>query len=126
MITDCELLEWAAKAAGYTTNHPWNAERLTFNPPVDALYVMNENGVVHTAWNPLADDGDALRLAAMLDINLEFDGQLLVRAFIPQKHYPDDALFRCTERYEDHNGDQYAATRRAVVRAATEIGKAMP
>ena len=37
-----------------TDNHPWNAERLTFNPPVDALYVLNENGVVHTAWNPLA------------------------------------------------------------------------
>lgn len=37
MSTDRELLELAAKAAGYTTSHPWNAERLTMNPPVDAL-----------------------------------------------------------------------------------------
>ena len=43
MDSDRELLEWAAKAAGYTTNHPWNAERLTFNPPV-AYQIEDANG----------------------------------------------------------------------------------
>ena len=63
MITDRELLELAAKAAGYTTNHPWNAERLTINPPVDALVVQDANGLVHTAWNPLRSALDAHDLA---------------------------------------------------------------
>lgn len=61
-----------------------------------------------------------------LDLLLEFDGNLLVRAFIPQKHYPDDVFFRCTERYANHNGDKCAATRRAIVRDAAGVGMAIP
>lgn len=49
-MTDRELLEKAAKAAGY-----WSAE---FNVPEG--FPSN--------WDPLLDDGDALRLAVRLNI----------------------------------------------------------
>jgi hypothetical protein len=33
--------------------------------------------------------------------------------------------FKCTEWLDNHNGDPQAATRRAITRAAAEIGKGM-
>ena len=69
---------------------------------------------------PLTDDGDALRLAVKLRIDFyegvgdgpEAWAGYYLPAFTKQK-------FAC----EPHNGDPYAATRRAIVRAAAEIGK---
>ena len=61
-MTDRELLELAARACGYDTSHNWNAERLELDPPVDALCIAE----VSTGWNPLEDDGQALRLAISL------------------------------------------------------------
>ena len=125
MSTDRELLELAAKAAGYTTNHPWNAERLTFNPPVYALYVLNENGVVHTAWNPLDDSGAAMNLAVDLDLAIVpypiYNKQK--HSVLVKKNNLDESRF---EKMELHGDDPRAATRRAIVSAAAEIGKAMP
>ena len=63
-MTDRELLERAAHACGYDTSHRWNAERLTLDPPVDALCIDG----VSTGWNPLEDDGQALRLAIALGV----------------------------------------------------------
>ena len=125
MDSDRELLEWAAKAAGYTTNHPWNAERLTFNPPVYALYVLNENGVVHMAWNPLDDSGAAMNLAVDLDLAIVpypiYNKQK--HSVLVQKKNLDESRF---EEMELHGDDPRAATRRAIVSAAAELGKAMP
>jgi hypothetical protein len=64
MTDDRELLELAAKACGFDTSHRWNAERLTLDPPVVALCIDG----VSTGWNPLDDDGDALRLAISLGV----------------------------------------------------------
>ena len=66
-------------------------------------------------WNPLDDDGDALRLTVKLKIDT--------------KHYANYVV--CW--YEDYFGtgkifygnDEYTATRYAIVRAAAEIGKSM-
>ena len=125
MDSDRELLELAAKAAGYTTNHPWNAERLTFNPPVYALYVLNENGVVHMAWNPLDDSGAAMNLAVDLDLAIVpypiYNKQK--HSVLVKKNNLDESRF---EKMELHGDDPRAATRRAIVSAAAEIGKAMP
>ena len=125
MDSDRELLELAAKAAGYTTNHPWNAERLTMNPPVDALYVMNENGVVHMAWNPLDDSGAAMNLAVDLDLAIVpypiYNKQK--HSVLVKKNNLDESRF---EKMELHGDDPRAATRRAIVSAAAEIGKDMP
>ena len=124
MITDRELLELAAKAAGYTTNHPWNAERLTMNPPVDALVVQDANGLVHTAWNPLDDSGAAMNLAVDLDLAI-----IPYPIYNKQKHFVlvqkknlDEPRF---EKMELHGDDPRAATRRAIVRAAASIGASL-
>ena len=94
-MTDREMLELAAKAAG-------------IDPKWDGLYWQ---------WNPLTDDGDALRLAVKLrlGINLTYEDV----AIVGQEH--TQAQF-CLEQNGD---DPYAATRRAIVRAAAELGKGM-
>ena len=123
MSTDRELLELAAKAAGYTTNHPWNAERLTLKPPVDALCVMNKNCVVHTAWNPLDDSGAALNLAVKLGIEIIPDREVEEVSTAFCVYHPRLIGYNTVEPF---GIDEMAATRRAIVRAAAEIGKAMP
>lgn len=105
-MTDRELLELAAKAAG-----------------IDGVY--REIGCAKTCgisshmnaavlWNPLTDDGDALRLAVKLGIDFRspaasevvaaYGGIVIIEAVTPQHR-------------------RGAATRRAIVRAAAEIGK---
>lgn len=64
-------------------------------------------------WNPLTSDGDALRLAVKLELVIMPHGGS-VEAYIGD--------IECEEFIED---DPYAATRRAIVRAAAEIGKSI-
>ena len=90
-----ELLELAAKAAG--------------------LSFWQEN-----SWNPLDDDGDALRLAVKLNIDVFFHASR-VEGHVAGGRIPP---VRAIER-EDYGDDPYAATRRAIVRAAAEIGRNM-
>lgn len=119
-LTDRELLEFAAKAAGLDTKHKWNDQRMCLTPPVFSLVVHRAGELVSTAWNPLINDGDALRLAVemrmTIDVHLWRD-EVQVRAY--------DKL-RGGMYHVDESGETGAATRRAVVRAAAEIGKAMP
>ena len=63
-------------------------------------------------WNPLRHNGQALRLAVKLRMDIvHFESG--VRADVTS--YDD-----C---HEDNGSDPYAATRRAIVRAAAEIGR---
>jgi hypothetical protein len=71
-------------------------------------------------WCPLHDDGDALRLAVKLRMLVDPDGEQYAYATATPKGQGQ------LMAHEKHNGDPYAATRRAIVRAAAEIGKAMP
>lgn len=102
VMTDRELLELAAKAAGI--NLQW------MGGPVG-----NYN------WNPLFDDGDALRLANRLGLSITHttceDDAPIVRVG-----------YDCTPNYIQLPAfpDCDDATRRAIVRAAAEIGEAMP
>ena len=104
-MTDKELLELAAKAAGIELHH-WCGD--TFIRVSE--YVDDAGGY----WNPLTDDGDALRLAVRLSIDL---------LFMPEQElvYADGTPEEC--RFSD---DPYAATCRAIVRAAAAIGQEMP
>jgi hypothetical protein len=97
-MTDRELLEQAAKAAGL-----WDAA-----DPSHGL--LKPNGEY---WNPLIDDGDALRLAVKLGMSIS--GYHHKNVVIREGGY-----FRHVEPITDC---PYAATRRAIVRAAAEIGK---
>ena len=99
-MTDRELLEAAAKAAGY-----WAAE---FNCPAN---------LPHKNWNPITDSGDAFELAVKLrlTVNCSYDEVAICGQEFTQK-----------EVFIERNGeDPLAATRRAIVRAAAAIGKEM-
>lgn len=95
-----ELLEYAAKAAGI------DERRL---PPAWP------NRFDVDQWNPLIDDTDALRLAVKLGLS--------VNVWHEAKNVYVD--FASAEEYvlEIFDDDPYTATRRAIVRAAAEIGK---
>lgn len=111
MTTDRELLELAAKAAGY---EPQGMEQ-------GLMYLFG----VQNGWNPLNDDGDALRLAVKLKMHIE------TYAFGTDT---GDCVNICTwgDKMRGFNrshaeivpdGDFVAGTRRAIVRAAAEIGR---
>jgi hypothetical protein len=104
MNTDRELLELAAKAAGIALHLPTE----------NGAWLENEVGV---RWNPLTDDGDALRLAVKLGIVIDTsDGEASVQYIV-------GSIARPINEYEVK--DLQAATRRAIVRAAAEIGRSM-
>lgn len=109
-MTDRELLEFAAKAAGID------------GFCVDAGINIGSNETP-AIWNPLTDDGDALRLAAALDIDLEFQCPG-VEAYRSHNHPSYEG--RGVPCFTENSGDVRADARRAIVRAAAEIGKAMP
>lgn len=108
-MSDRELLELAAKASGDFTTAKYY--RVADDLPV--VFMLNDK-----PWNPLTDDGDALRLAVKLEMNvLLFSGDVRVK-----KGWNDGSpVFHNEDIF--HSDDPYAATRRAIVRAAAEIGK---
>lgn len=111
MKTDHELLELAAKAAGIALE--WCPEGRAWKkwPSFE--------------WNPLTDDGDALRLAVMLGLWITIDDEKEMTAdAIKAVSGPNgERPKHFTERFKyPQYGDRYTATRRAIVRAAAEIG----
>uniref|UniRef100_A0A6M3M7T6 Uncharacterized protein n=1 Tax=viral metagenome TaxID=1070528 RepID=A0A6M3M7T6_9ZZZZ len=107
-MTDRELLELAAKAAGLKIDKSPHNGGGTKNDGFDLLGNAVLDWHNNIRWNPLTDDGDALRLAVDLG--------LLSHPTIPH----EQAIAKFTGAKSLH-----AATRRAIVRAATEIGRAM-
>lgn len=93
-MTDRELLDLAAKTANYEIER-WDCWGFAQTKERER-------------WNPLKDDGDALRLE--VDTN------------ITNKHRFQEIL---AEENTACNGNYRKARRRAIVRAAAEIGKAM-
>lgn len=110
-MTDRELLQLAAKAAGYTlTDHydvegrywPWCEEKCDY-------------------WNPMWCGDDTLRLATDLRINLEFnadqDGNMTVKATPPGGKHPS--------WFEPDIFNDIRAVGTAVTMCAAEIGRRM-
>lgn len=111
-MTDRELLELAAKAAG------WNETRVDER---GWFYVCTYPGDPKEweLWNPSTQDGDALRLAVKLGLRVRV--------------CDDIGIVSCTsddvpthQASEGYGSDRYAATRHAIVRVAAAIGEAMP
>ena len=113
-MTDHELLELAAKAAGFRRDFQWNCR---FLPSAGGSVLCGNSW---TKWNPLEDDGDALRLAEKLGLTICMNGTKSVSAF---DEYNKNVF--ATE-YTAHAGSRIQATRRAIVRVAAEVGKQMP
>jgi hypothetical protein len=103
-MTDKELLELAAKAAGIEIE--WYAPNVEV---WDFAQVPN--------WNPLINDGDALRLAVKLKMYICVGTHTVTVEIFSEAEEP--SIFQKVFI----EVDEYAATRRAVVRAAAEIGK---
>ncbi|MDG9785250.1 hypothetical protein [Metapseudomonas otitidis] len=101
-MDDRKLLELAAKAAGI--DHP-GGEHCVNGPALWDCKALRW-------WQPLTDDGDALRLAVKLHIRIWGPGHAETQEGRP-----------CIE---GESSNENANTRRAIVRAAAEIGKDMP
>ena len=120
-MTDRELLELAAKAAGVEIYE--STDGTIQNRPV---WVFKAGGGMGTMpyeeqWNPLLEDGQALRLAMTLGIDLKWRSDGRVAAY---RHATSRG--HCSAAFESSRENRSANTRRAIVRAAAEIGRAMP
>ncbi len=105
-MDDRELLELAAKAGGIAGEY---RAGLGICPP--------ELSQLHKFWwNPLTDDGDALRLAAGLCLNVLSSEACVV--------VEDEKGVECIEYFYGPE-DYTSGWRRAIVRAAAAIGRAM-
>lgn len=114
-MSDRELLELAAKAAGYIRMKYFD----------DIPYVSGDmNGDDFLAWNPLADDGDALRLAVKLCLRIEIWDQDFMHND-PHVEVSFDLPSGMDGSVREPVWDAGEAARRAIVRAAAEISKAM-
>ena len=102
-MTDRELLEAAARAAGI---------ELVWLDDVKPGY-FDGDASLWRDWNPLRSDGDAFRLAVKLGMDVR---QLLG---INEVH----VYMGVGMTWEPFGCDPYAATRRAVVRAAASLWK---
>ena len=129
-MSDKEMLELAAKAAGL---------RVGFEPDGKHrgrhdLYwsIVHHQLVWHGKstgseyprpifWNPIADDGDAMRLMVRLRLEPRFLDNSHSNGAEPSRV----TLHNVAGIVENIDGDPLAATRRAIVRAAAEIGRNM-
>jgi hypothetical protein len=103
-MTDRELLEMAAKAAGMTLQLALGGTERDW-----AFFSGDKE------WNPLTDDGDALRLAVKLEIDIGWSRKYVVAT--AEKHVGGPM----SEFFSGNNREP--AIRRAIVRAAAEIGR---
>ena len=103
-MTDREMLELAAKAADLHVKVASNSGR-----------GLKVHGNCNW-WNPLTDDGDALRLAVKMGIYVHCRAGSMVTSAIGDG---DEWVI------ENWSNDPTSATRRAITRAAAQTGKGM-
>lgn len=98
-----ELLEWAAKAAGYTIDPHQESGGA----------IVHDGKGNHFMWNPRHNNSDSMSLAIKLGIGfIVYHDQGIVRTIWPE---------RAANR--KLGSDPEAATREAVLFAAADIGK---
>ena len=104
-MKDNELLELAAKAVG-----PKVVRKVECSDGFELVEMSS-----WLRWNPLEDDGAALRLAVKLKMSVTVFDDAVGIGINPDFGY----------REYDISHDQNTSTRRAIVRAAAEVGKSM-
>ena len=109
-MDDRELLELAARAAGIDAK--WIDDDYTR----EGMWLKGERGPDNSAfWNPLTVDGDALRLAVRLNMNVIINprgGGVVAGRVVATNNDDND----CTSKE--------TAVRRAIVRAAAALAAA--
>ena len=108
MSTDRELLEAAALAAGIS---------IYFDGVGQCCKRVPDEPLTTYLWNPIEDNYDAFALMVKL------------RMDVCRPHFGHDSVLVWSDAdgdfiAEPHGADPYAATRRAIVRAAAAIGGA--
>jgi len=99
-----ESLEFAASAAGLD---------VLWDNDLDS-YIFSYSLMRRICWNPLTSNNDALELAVTLGISLHLSNE---------KIYAEAVAYDLPMIEEPRGGNPLSATRRAIVRAAAEIGK---
>jgi hypothetical protein len=116
-MTDREMLELAALAAGR------EIVRWVLDRPTDVMVAVLSSG---KHWQPMSEntltdcDGDALRLAVALSLNLE-----VLPFYARITWFTQSPATEHKVQLDHYSRDVAGVTRRAVTRAAAEIGKAM-
>ena len=120
--TDRDLLERAAKAAGYTLK--WGDVYMVGGDEVDCsdqpYVVSGQPDEADWYWNPLEDDGDEARLEAACNIDIEWHTIGVVAILNDKDLIHNTERFR--ETFADHGGDKQKARRYAGTRAAAAMG----
>lgn len=109
-MSDRQLLEDAAKAAGIEI-HESDDGTLQRRPIWACYHYVQGQPYSEVRWDPLNDDAQALRLAVKLYIHITISEYRRT-------------VCRQGDRFrsiEEHGDDKFAATRRAIVRAAAAI-----
>ncbi|HFI2210271.1 TPA: hypothetical protein ACGPPQ_002851 [Pseudomonas aeruginosa] len=102
-MNDRELLELAARAAGY---------KLIWSYDKHCCWINEMRHDFDVTWNPLTDDGDALRLAVKLNLTVSVCGE-----FTKVSYGWGEGIIEYANESKD------AATCRAIVRAAAIMGE---
>ena len=115
-MTDRELLELAAKACGIMNYYEYDD---SFGLVKHVVHGVPHCGLDYSdCWNPLSDDGQALRLAVRCNLGVSI---LPVEERIVSVTIFKDPTLTIREKAAD--GDIFTATRRAIVRAAAVMGR---
>lgn len=107
-MTDRELLELAALAHSIELGKFSKCGSYIYTPTLGKW------------WSPLVDDGDALRLSVSLGLTVGFDDRFIGAAAFASYTKKNGDVDSVLEPISDCKS---AATRRAIVRAAAEIGR---
>lgn len=116
--TDRELLKMAAKAVGHSLSDEWDSA-------AHGILIGTGKGDLEV-WNPIDDDGDALRLAVKLQMTICIEQ---VESGVVYCTQPIGASTIAYPEVRSGNSEpevikeDYAAVRLAIVLAAAEIGR---
>jgi len=121
-MTDRELLVLAAKTAGIKIE--WKT--CVAHPKAIHGCCFAKVGT-YDYWNPLTDDGDALRLAVRLRLSIDHNHSADQNRWVAADRNGCEGCYEPVSCVEDdfEEAQRNAATRRAIVRAAAEIGREM-
>jgi hypothetical protein len=120
-LTDRELLEGAARAAGFQLDYLCDMPHMIVEEWSGDPSQHPEQRAIE--WNPLNDDGDALRLAAQLNLGLVTDDRSICAKTITGVE-PRGCASGGGEHRSFGFGEKMQIIRRCIVRAAYEIGSA--
>jgi len=109
-MSDHELLELAAKAAGINIKRSRLDDKLVADMLIDVGDAAPQK---YIRWNPLADDSDALHLAVLCGLVIDTSRPSAGEPF-KQHHFAQSGFV-----------DRHVGVRRSIVRAAADIGKNM-